>query len=290
MAENHEKVSGNIKPLWLKARLRTGEDFAYVAGVVDANALNTICSSGRCPNRAECWSRRTATFMIAGEICTRSCRFCATASGKPLPLDHDEPQRIADSISKMGLRHAVITSVTRDDLADGGAAHWARTVEAVRAANPDTTIELLIPDMKANPELIGIVAASKPDIIGHNIECVRRVTPLVRSGADYDTSLRALAEISRTGITTKSGIMLGFGESREEVEQTLADLRAVGCRIVTMGQYLRPTPRHVEVSEYVHPDVFEKYKETALGLGFSYVASGPLVRSSYMAEKALEFC
>ena len=290
MPENHAKVFGDIKPHWLKTRLRTGEDFAYVARVVESHALNTICSSGRCPNKVECWNHRTATFMILGDVCTRSCRFCATSSGKPLPVDEGEPHRVADSIRKMGLKHAVITSVTRDDLADGGVSHWAATIREAARLNPGTTIEVLIPDFDARREPIEAVALAGPAIMGHNIECVSRITPLVRSRADYPTSLRTLMLISQTGATAKSGLMVGLGESQAEVVQTLRDLHSAGCRIVTIGQYLRPTPKHLPVAEYVRPEQFEKYKDIALDMGFSYVASAPLVRSSYMAERALEFC
>lgn len=261
-----------------------------MARIVEQHALHTICGSGMCPNKAECWSRRTATFMILGDVCTRSCKFCATKTGKTLPIDRGEPQRVADSISLMGLRHAVITSVTRDDLPDGGAAHWAAVVEAVRRTNPKTTIELLIPDLDARKELIEVVAASSPHIIGHNIETVERLTPQVRSRARYATSLEAIAHLARLGVVSKSGIMLGLGETEGEVLRTLDDLRGAGCRIVTLGQYLRPTLSHWPVAEYVAPEVFDMYAGEARARGFDYVASGPLVRSSYMAEQALGFC
>ncbi len=283
-----DKVTGNIKPEWLKIRLPRGEEFAEMAKIVEQHALHTICSSGMCPNKAECWSRKTATFMILGDVCTRGCRFCATKTGVPLPADHGEPQRVADSIRLMGLRHAVITSVTRDDLPDGGAAHWAAVVEAVREVNPHTTIELLIPDLDAVAEHLDIVIASRPDIIGHNIETVERLTSEVRSRARYRTSLETIRYIASRGMVAKSGIMVGMGETEEEVLQTLDDLRGAGCRIVTLGQYLRPTLRHWPVAEYVAPEKFEKYKQEALARGFGYVASAPLVRSSYMAEQALK--
>lgn len=249
--------------------------------------MHTICSSGKCPNQAECWSRRTATFMILGEICTRGCRFCATRTGRPLAPDADEPQKVAESIALMGLRYAVITSVTRDDLPDGGAAHWAATVEAIRRRNPDTVIELLIPDLDARPELLDTVLASAPDIVGHNIETVERLTPALRSRARYRTSLETLRYLGERGAVTKSGMMVGLGESDEEVLRTLADLRGAGVGIVTLGQYLRPTLEHYPVAAYVAPEKFEQYRRQALEMGFSYCASAPLVRSSYRAEEAL---
>ena len=275
------------KPDWLKIRLHRSEEFAQVSRIVEQHALHTICSSGRCPNQAECWSRRTATFMILGEVCTRSCRFCATATGRPAQPEQDEPQRVADSVAKMGLRHVVLTSVTRDDLQDGGARHWALTVEAVRQRNPETTIELLIPDLDARAELIDIVLASKPDIVGHNIETVERLTPDVRSRAKYATSMATLRHIAQSGAVAKSGLMVGLGESDDEVLQTLHDLHDAGVRIVTLGQYLQPTAAHYPVAEYVTPEKFEEYRKTAYGIGFDYCASGPMVRSSYLADEAL---
>ena len=240
-----------------------------------------------CPNQAECWSRRTATFMILGDICTRGCRFCATKTGHPLAPDAEEPRRVAESVALMKLRYVVVTSVTRDDLPDGGARHWAATVEAIRAQNPDAVIELLIPDFDARPELEDIVIASKPDIIGHNIETVERLTPLVRSRAKYRTSLETLRYLSRQGVVTKSGLMVGLGETDDEVLQTLRDLREAGVRIVTLGQYLRPTLEHYPVAAYITPEKFEWYRLRALEMGFDYCASAPLVLSSYMAEEAL---
>lgn len=290
MPKVYDKVTGHIKPEWLKIRLPRGEGFAEMAKIVRQHSLHTICSSGMCPNKAECWSRKTATFMILGDVCTRGCKFCATKTGKPLPTDNDEPARVADSIRLMGLKHAVITSVTRDDLPDGGAAHWAAVVRAVRDANPDTTIELLIADLDAVPAHLDVVIDSRPDIIGHNIETVERLTPQIRSRARYRTSLDTIAYIASRGMVAKSGIMLGLGETEQEVLQTLDDLRAAGCRIVTLGQYLRPTMEHWPVAEYVTPERFDWYREQALARGFSYVASAPLVRSSYLAEQALECC
>lgn len=275
------------KPDWLKIRLHRSDEFARVRKIVEERGLHTICSSGKCPNQAECWSRRTATFMILGEICTRGCRFCATRTGRPLAPDADEPQKVAESIALMGLRYAVITSVTRDDLPDGGAAHWAATVEAIRRRNPDTVIELLIPDLDARPELLDKVLASAPDIVGHNIETVERLTPALRSRARYRTSLETLRYLGERGAVTKSGMMVGLGESDEEVLRTLADLRGAGVGIVTLGQYLRPTLEHYPVAAYVAPEKFEQYRRQALEMGFSYCASAPLVRSSYRAEEAL---
>ena len=274
------------KPEWLKIRLHRSDAFAEVARIVREHSLHTICSSGRCPNKAECWSKHTATFMIMGDVCTRGCRFCATKTGVPLPLNPDEPQGVAESVNLMGLRYVVVTSVTRDDLADGGAEHWAKTVEAVRAKNPTTTIELLISDLDARPELLDVVVASKPDIIGHNIETVERLTPTVRAKATYRTSLATLAYLAEKGVTTKSGLMVGLGESEVEVEQTLRDLRSAGVRLLTIGQYLRPTEEQCPVAEYISPEQFERYREMALRLGFDYCASAPLVRSSYLAEEA----
>lgn len=276
------------KPHWLKIRLHRSETFAEVDRIVRGHALHTICSSGMCPNKSECWSRRTATFMILGDVCTRNCRFCATRTGRPSAPAADEPQNVAESTALMGLKHVVVTSVTRDDLPDGGARHWAATVEAIRAKCPATTVELLIPDLDARPELLDIVAASEPDIIGHNIETVERLTPQVRSRAEYRTSLAALEYLGRRGAVTKSGMMLGLGESGEEVLQTLADLREAGVRIVTLGQYLRPTEGHWPVAEYVEPAKFDFYRTKALEMGFDYCASAPLVRSSYLAEEALQ--
>ncbi len=287
MPKFHDKVDVLKKPGWLKIRLhRTGE-WAEVRQIVEKHNLHTICSSGRCPNQAECWSRRTATFMILGDICTRGCRFCATQTGRPLAPDPEEPRQVAESVSLMKLRYVVVTSVTRDDLPDGGAAHWAATVEAIRAQNPDAVIELLIPDLDARPDLLDTVIASKPDIIGHNIETVERLTPLVRSRAKYRTSLETLRYLSSRGVVTKSGLMVGLGEEDGEVLQTLHDLREAGVRIVTLGQYLRPTLEHYPVAAYITPEKFEWYRLQALEMGFSYCASAPLVRSSYMAEEAL---
>ena len=289
MPKFYDKVNVLRKPQWLKIRLQSNEESAEVERIVKEHSLHTICSSGLCPNKAECWRRRTATFMILGDICTRGCRFCATKTGIPLAPDASEPEKLAESVRLMGLRHVVVTSVTRDDLPDGGARHWAAVVEAVRRQNPDATIELLIPDLDARADLIEIVAASKPDIIGHNIETVERLTPLVRSRAKYRTSLRTLEIISKQmGAVSKSGLMVGLGESDDEVLQTLRDLRDVGVEIVTLGQYLRPSLEHYPVAAYITPEKFEWYRLQALEMGFSYCASAPMVRSSYLADAALE--
>ena len=284
--ENSKPVTG--KPKWLRVKLPTGKKYTELRGLVDKYSLNTICTSGSCPNMGECWGDGTATFMILGEVCTRGCKFCATQTGRPLAPDPTEPQKLAESVRLMGLRHVVVTSVTRDDLPDGGAEHWAQVVEAVRKENPDATIELLIPDLDAREDLIEVVLASKPDIIGHNIETVERLTPLVRSRAKYRTSMRTLEIISRSGAVAKSGLMVGLGESDDEVLQTLRDLRNAGVEIVTLGQYLRPSLEHYPVAAYITPEKFEWYRTQALEMGFSYCASAPMVRSSYLADAALE--
>ncbi len=240
-----------------------------------------------CPNKAECWSRKTATFMLMGEVCTRNCRFCATLTGRPEPLDPAEPEKLAESVVLMGLKHIVLTSVTRDDLDDGGAEHWVRAVEAVRAKGTGSTIELLISDMNNCDAALSRVVSSGADIVGHNIETTRRLTPLVRSAASYEGSLEVLAKLRAEGATTKSGIMVGLGESDDEVVETLHDLRKAGVQIVTLGQYLRPTLEHLPVDRYVTPERFEWYHKQAMAMGFSYCASAPLVRSSYLADEAL---
>ncbi len=287
MPKLYDRAEALRKPDWLKIRLHRTTAYADVQHIVQEHGLHTICSSGRCPNQAECWSRRTATFMILGDICTRGCRFCATRTGRPLPPDPDEPERLAESIRLMGLRYAVVTSVTRDDLADGGAAHWAACVRAIRRETPGTAVELLVPDFDARPEPMETVLASAPDIIGHNIETVERLTPEVRSRAKYRTSLATLRYFADRGAVTKSGLMVGLGETDDEVLRTLHDLREAGVRIVTIGQYLRPTLEHLPVAAYVPPEKFGRYREQALAMGFSYCASAPMVRSSYLADEAL---
>jgi lipoyl synthase len=273
------------KPDWLKIQLPKGDNYLKVKGILEEKGLHTICSSGKCPNMGECWNAGTATFMILGDICTRSCKFCATKTGKPLPVDTDEPEKIAQSIKHLNLKHVVITSVDRDDLPDGGASIWAATVRKIKELNPATTIETLIPDFGGNAEHLQIVIDSEPEIISHNLETVRRLTPHIRSAAQYDRSLGVLRQIAASGRRAKSGIMVGLGETEAEVLSTMDDLRKVNCEIFTLGQYLQPTSAHLPVSEYVHPDVFEKYRVAGLEKGFAFVESKPLVRSSYHAEK-----
>ena len=273
------------KPDWLKIKLETGENYPKVKKIVELNKLHTICSSGKCPNIGQCWSIGTATFMISGDVCTRRCKFCATKTGKPLPLDPEEPAKIAESVRLMQLKHCVITSVDRDDLADKSAEHWAKTIEAVRKANPNTTIEVLTPDFDADERLLNIVFASKPDVFGHNMETVKRLSDQTRSRAKYDVSLKVLSLSNQAGLITKTGIMVGLGESEAEVVELMQDVRKAGVRLMTIGQYLQPTKSHIPVIEYVTPEQFAKYREIGLELGFDNVESGPLVRSSYMAEK-----
>ena len=275
------------KPDWLKIKLPSGANYRQVKQIVEGNHLHTICSSGKCPNMGECWGAGTATFMILGEICTRSCKSCATLMGKPLMPDAGEPAKVAESIRLMGLKHVVITSVDRDDLPDGGAAHWASTIRQIRKVNPETTTEVLIPDFDGKPELIELIALAKPDIISHNIETVERLTPLVRSRAKYRTSLKVVEMIGTFGLVSKSGIMVGLGEATVEVLQCMDDLRLAGCEVLTIGQYLQPTKKHLEVVEYLHPDQFAYFKREGLARGFRVVESAPLVRSSYHAEKHL---
>ncbi len=280
-----EKI-GVHKPEWLKIKLHNDPRYADVAALVRRHDLHTICSSGRCPNISECWGRGTATFMIGGDICTRSCRFCATRSGRPLPLDSSEPIKLAQSVRTMGLRHCVVTSVDRDDLPDGGAGHWVNTVLAIRELNPDVTIELLIPDFDGDIGLLDSVLGAGAEVVGHNLETVRRLTPAVRSRARYEVSLRVLEYISKHGgERAKSGIMVGLGERPDEVLGLLDDLAGAGVQRLTIGQYLRPTPGHYPVAEYVHPDLFLWYKEEAVSRGIRHTESGPLVRSSYRADR-----
>ena len=273
------------KPDWLKIRLRGNEHFTETKRIVESHCLHTICTSGRCPNMGECWSRGTATFMIVGDICTRSCRFCNTLTGKPLPLDPKEPENVAESIRLMKLKHAVVTSVDRDDLPDLGARHWAETIRAIKRVNPDTTIEVLIPDFQGRLDLVDRVVDARPEIISHNMETVRRITPSVRSAARYETSLSVLHRIAERGVTAKTGIMVGLGETEEEVLGLMDDVLAMGVSVLTIGQYLQPSRTNIPVVEYVHPDRFEWYRQKALDKGFKHVESAPLVRSSYHAEK-----
>ena len=276
------------KPEWLKINIGANERYTETKRIVESHCLHTICSSGRCPNMGECWGRGTATFMIGGGICTRSCKFCNTPTGRPLPLDPKEPLHVAESVRLMKLSHAVITSVDRDDLPDLGAAHWACTIREVRRINPNTTIEVLVPDFLGRAELVAQVIEAGPDIMAHNMETVRRISPLVRSAARYETSLKVLRQIAESGIKTKSGIMVGLGETSTEVEELMDDLLQAGCQIMTIGQYLQPSHRHYPVAEYVTPEQFRQYKEIGLRKGFGQVESGPLVRSSYHAEQSFQ--
>lgn len=276
------------KPAWLKTKIPGGKQYAELKSLMQRSSLHTICQSGLCPNMAECWAAGTATFMILGEVCTRSCRFCATKTGKPLPPDPGEPQKVAEAVRDLKLKHVVITSVDRDDLPDQGAAAWADTIRAVKQHNPQTTIEVLIPDFSGNREGIQKVADADPDIIAHNLETVKRLTPMVRSKANYQTSLRVLDIIRQTGVRSKSGIMVGLGETKEEILQTMDDLRAVNCAIITMGQYLQPTREHHPVHRYYTPEEFSELENIARSKGFLFVESAPLVRSSYHAEKHID--
>ena len=275
------------KPDWLRVKLPTGKEYANTRKIVSEHKLHTICESGNCPNMGECWGAGTATFMILGNICTRSCGFCAVATGRPLPVDLEEPKRVAQSILMMGIKHAVITSVDRDELKDGGSIIWAETIREVRKQSPGTTLETLIPDFRGIWENLQRIIDAKPEIVSHNMETVRRLTKQVRIQAKYDRSLEVLKRLKENGLTTKSGIMLGLGETQDEVLETMDDLRAVGVNIMTLGQYLQPTKKHLPVKEYVRPEQFAFYKEAGLAKGFDYVESGPLVRSSYHAEKHL---
>ena len=275
------------KPKWLRVKLPTGENYKRVRSLVDEHKLHTICESGNCPNMGECWGAGTATFMILGNICTRSCGFCAVKTGRPLPVDLEEPIRVANSVKLMNVKHCVITSVDRDDLKDGGSIIWAETVNAVREISPTTTLETLIPDFKGEWENLQRIIEVAPEIVSHNLETVRRLTKGVRIQAKYDRSLETLKRLKDGGMKTKSGIMLGLGELENEVIESMNDLRSVGCDILTLGQYLQPTTKHLEVKEFVNPLQFKKYKEIGLELGFRFVESGPLVRSSYHAEKHL---
>lgn len=272
-------------PRWMKMKLPKGESYSKVKNLVNKHELHTICTSGNCPNIGECWNRGTATFMILGEICTRNCKFCGVTTGKPLPVDEAEPRRVAESIRLMQLKHAVITSVDRDDLPDLGAGFWAQTIEEVKTLNPNTKLEVLIPDFQGKKELIEQVAAAHPEVISHNLETVERLTPSIRSAAKYRQSLDVIAILATTQAVAKSGIMLGLGETEAEVLQTMDDLLEAGCKVMTIGQYLAPTNAHLPVVEYIHPDQFEKYKTIGLKKGFSFVESSPLVRSSYRAEQ-----
>ena len=276
-----------MKPKWLKIDLTSKKSTGETAGILAKHHMNTICTSGLCPNRSECWMARTATLMIGGDICTRKCRFCNTLSGRPRLLNPDEPRRVAESVKALKLRYAVITSVDRDDLPDYGAAHWIKTIEEIRRLNPDTKIELLIPDFMGKADLIRQVMATHPHVAGHNMETVRRLTPSVRSVARYERSLEVLREIANCGITAKTGFMLGLGETHDEILETMDDILSTGCQRLTLGQYLQPTVEHLPVKAYITPEMFAEYKRIALEKGFKHVVSGPLVRSSYHAAEGL---
>ncbi len=273
------------KPKWLRVKLPTGKNYKHVRKLVSDNNLHTICESGNCPNMGECWGEGTATFMILGNICTRSCGFCSVATGRPLPVDWEEPEKVANSVKLMGVKHCVITSVDRDELSDGGSKLWVETVKAVRRKSPGTTMETLIPDFKGIEEQVQRIIDVAPEIVSHNIETVRRLTKEVRIQAKYDRSLAVLQQLKEGGMRTKSGIMLGLGETEEEVIETMNDLRSVGVDIMTIGQYLQPTPKHLPVKEFITPEQFDKLKTIGLAKGFRFVESSPLVRSSYRAEK-----
>ncbi|HRN47034.1 MAG TPA: lipoyl synthase [Niabella sp.] len=287
MSENL-KVVKIKKPDWLRVKLPIGESYRNVRGLVDQHKLHTICESGNCPNMGECWGAGTATFMILGNVCTRSCGFCAVATGKPMAPDFDEPQRVAEAIYLMKVKHAVITSVDRDELWDGGSTIWHNTIKAVKSLCPQTTLETLIPDFKGKKEDIQRVIDAAPEVISHNIETVERITKQVRIQAKYWRSMEVLRYLKDNGVRTKSGIMLGLGERKEEVLQTLQDLKDNGCDVVTIGQYLQPTPKHLEVQRFVHPDEFAFYKDAGYEMGLDYVESGPLIRSSYHSERHLQ--
>jgi lipoyl synthase len=272
------------KPEWLKTKLYSEKEFSLVNQIIKSHGLHTICTSGRCPNLSECWNKGTATLMILGDICTRSCKFCNTHTGHPLPPDPKEPGKVAESIKLMKLKHAVITSVDRDDLPDGGAMHWAETIREIKMLNSDTTLEVLIPDFDGKTELIDFIISEKPDIISHNLETVRSLTPKIRTKAKYDTSLKVLKYIASKGIVSKTGIMLGLGETEAEILQLMDDALETGCSILTIGQYMQPTRNNIAVSEYITPEKFEEYKQIGLKKGFRIVESSPLVRSSYCAE------
>ena len=275
------------KPEWLRVHLGNNEQFKITGTLVASQNLHTICRSGRCPNLGECWNQGAATFMIGGDICTRSCKFCNTKTGKPLPLDPEEPVRIAKSIRELGLKHAVITSVDRDDLPDAGAGHWIETICRIKEYNPEATLEALIPDFGGDEKRIAEVISTVPEIISHNMETVRRLTPEVRSAAKYERSLAVLKQIGESTVFAKTGFMLGLGETESEVYELMENVLSAGCYFLSIGQYLQPSRKHLFVKEYVHPEMFEKYKEKALNSGFRHVESGPLVRSSYRSANYL---
>ena len=273
------------KPNWLRVKLPIGESYKHVRGLVDNHKLHTICESGNCPNMGECWGEGTATFMILGNICTRSCQFCAVATGRPKPVEWDEPQRVAEAVYLMKVKHAVLTSVDRDELPDGGSIIWANTIKAIKTLSPETTLETLIPDFRGIQEQIDRIIEAAPEVVSHNMETVERNTRRVRVQAKYDRSLGVLEALKKGGRRTKTGLMLGIGEEKHEVIQTMKDLVNVGCDVLTLGQYLQPTKKHLPVQRFVHPDEFAELRQIGYELGFDYVESGPLVRSSYHSEK-----
>jgi lipoic acid synthetase len=285
MPEGLNALGQPRKPNWLRVKLPVGKEYAKVRSIVDEYKLHTICESGNCPNMGECWGAGTATFMILGNVCTRSCSFCAVATGRPNEYDTDEPRRVAEAIQLMGVKHAVITSVNRDELKDRGAAIWHETVAQVKLLSPSTTIETLIPDVKANWEALITMISAGQEVVSHNVETVKELYRRVRPQAKYERSLEQIRRTKEYGKRTKTGIMLGLGETREQVYQAMDDLAAHGCDILTLGQYLQPTKLHIEVAEFIHPDLFAHYREEGLNRGLKYVESGPLVRSSYHAER-----
>ena len=282
LGENTVRIK---KPKWLRVKLPTGENYRKVRALVDEHKLHTICESGNCPNMGECWGEGTATFMILGNTCTRSCGFCAVATGRPDPVDWDEPQRVAEAIHMMKVKHAVLTSVDRDELKDGGSIIWYNTIKAVKALNPGTTLETLIPDFKGYANQVQLIIDAAPDVVSHNMETVERLSRQVRIQAKYRRSLEVLRMLKEGGMRTKTGIMLGLGEKKEEVIQSMEDLVAAGVDVLTLGQYLQPTKKHLPVERFVHPGEFAELREIGYELGFDYVESGPLVRSSYHSER-----
>lgn len=278
-----------MKPDWLKVKITVNNDFRDLQKIIKDHHLHTVCQSARCPNQSDCWQRRTATLMILGDTCTRNCRFCAVKSGKPQPVDLNEPQKIGRAVKLMGLKYAVITSVTRDDLPDGGAAVWAETIREIRRQNPNTNIEVLIPDFRGDINALETVLSATPDVLGHNLETVRVLYPIARPQADYEQSLRVIYESKKRGAVTKTGIMVGLGETAEQVSELMQDVLNAGCDILTLGQYLQPTKDHLPVVRYITPEEFKTYQDTGLSLGFRAVFSGPLVRSSFHAAEIAGF-
>lgn len=280
-----EKENVRRLPEWFRMERPAGGNYSHLKNLSEKNNLHTICKSGNCPNIGECWNAGTATFMILGDICTRACKFCSVSTGKPKPVDWDEPRRLAESIKTLGVKHCVLTSVDRDDLEDGGASFWAETIRTVKKINPQVTLETLLPDFRGRHNYIQLVIDAGPEVISHNLETVQRLTSRIRSLNKYETSLDVVRYISSKGSISKSGIMLGLGETRDEVLDTMEDLRGTGCKVLTIGQYLQPTLHHYPVKDYIHPDVFREYKKIGLEMGFRFVESSPLVRSSYHAER-----